>query len=78
MSKPFNPSPSVSAAFKLVTANSIGERLTIQSELQSGWHSSRSDANNHLTIKNANGKTTGHYYENGMIKDFNGSLNWLK
>ena len=78
MSAPFNPSPGVCGAFRMVTANSMAERLLIQSELQSGWHTSPSDFNNHLSIKNSMGNVTGHCYSNGIIKDFNGSLGWLK
>ena len=78
MSKPFDPSSKVSIGFRITTANSAGEALSIQSELQSGWHSSPSDFNNHLTIKNADGNVSGHYYSDGSITDFNGSLGWIK
>jgi hypothetical protein len=77
MSFSFNPGSAASGAFRMTFAESMGERLMIQSELQSGWHSSRSDANEHLSIKNSNGDVTGHLYRNGGIKDFNGSLGWL-
>jgi hypothetical protein len=56
----------------------IGEELLRQSRLDAGWHQSRSDANDHLTIKNVNGVVTGHVYPDGSIKDFNGSLEWLR
>jgi len=73
----FNPSNRASNVFRLVMANSMAERLIVQSELQSGWHTSPSDPNIHLSIKNAAGDVTGHMYPNGVIKDFNGSLAWM-
>jgi len=78
MSFEFNPSRRASAGFRILTANSMAERLMIQSELQSGWHvSPSSDMNTHLSIKNAAGQVTGHMYRDGSIKDFNGSLGWM-
>ena len=55
----------------------MGKSLLDQARLESGWHISPSDSNTHLTIKNASGNVTGHYYADGSIKDFNGSLGWL-
>jgi hypothetical protein len=73
----FNPGRAASNAFRLTMADSMAERLMVQSELQSGWHTSPSDSGQHLTIKNANGAVTGHISRDGTIKDFNGTLGWL-
>lgn len=77
MSSNFNPSNKAAFAFRSTFADTMSDKLLIQSEMQSGWHSSPSDANDHLSIKNGMGQVTGHYYKDGSIKDFNGSLNWL-
>jgi len=77
MSHQFNPQRPASFAFRQVFAESMAERLLTQADMQSGWHGSRSDANTHLSIKNAAGQVTGHYYKDGTVKDFNGSLGWL-
>lgn len=58
----------------------LGATLLGQSRRESGWHSSPSDDNKHLTIKNSDGRTTGHYYEDGSIKSFGelgGGTDWL-
>lgn len=61
---------------------SLAQRILDQAARESGWHSSRSDNNDHLSIKNSNGKVTGHAYEDGMIKgtnqDGSGSLGWFQ
>jgi len=77
MNSSFNMSPLASGAFRVTMANSMAEALAVQSELQSGWHQSKSDSNEHLTIKNVEGNVTGHLYRDGTIKDFNGSLGWM-
>ena len=74
----FDPSNRASSAFRIVMANSMAEALIAQSELQSGWHTSPSDPNVHISIKNAAGDVTGHMYPDGGIKDFNGSLAWMR
>ena len=61
---------------------SMAERLLEQCQKESGWHTSRSDSNVHLTIKNAEGKVTGHFYKDGAISGVNngelsGGLPWL-
>ena len=48
---------------------------------ESGWHSSSSDLNEHLSIKNADGKVIGHFYSDGIVKGTNekgsGTLSWF-
>jgi len=56
---------------------SMAKNLLSQSEKESGWHTSQSDSHEHLTVKNADGKVTGHIYKDGSRKDKNGSLEWL-
>ena len=60
---------------------SMAELALRQFGKESGWHSSRSDINDHLTIKNSEGDVIGHAYKNGMIQGTNqggsGALPWL-
>ena len=60
---------------------SFADQLLSQMRQESGMHISRSDSNNHLTIKNFENRVIGHMYENGSIKGTNqggsGALNWL-
>lgn len=51
--------------------NSMANRLLEQARRESGWHTSRSDQNPHLTIKNALGQVTGHVYQDGSTKGVN-------
>jgi len=55
--------------------------LLEQSQKESGWHSSRSDLNEHLSIKNQDREVIGHLYKDGTIKGTNhggsGSLSRL-
>jgi len=46
----------------------LGESLLEQSKVESGLHSSESDSNDHLTIKNADEDVIAHYYSDGSIK----------
>lgn len=55
----------------------LGRALIEQALRESGMHISRHDENPHVTIKNADGKVTGHWYPDGSVKDFNGSLGWI-
>lgn len=61
---------------------SMAERIIEQARSDSGLHSSRSDQNDHLSIKNADGTVIGHMYPDGMIKGTNeggsGALRWLQ
>jgi hypothetical protein len=50
------------------TYKSFTERLLEQARKDSGWHSSRSDSNAHLSIKNADVTVVGHLYPDGSIK----------
>ena len=63
------------------TEKSMAQMLLNQAKKESGWHSSRSDSNTHLSIKNADGTVIGHIYKNGTIKGTNqngtGALPWL-
>jgi len=56
----------------------LGKALLEQARKESGLHTSQSDLNPHLTVRNAAGEITGHYYPDGSVKDFNGSLAWLR
>ncbi len=50
------------------TRSSAGEKLIHQSKLDAGMHRSRSDLNDHLSVKNADGRVVGHMYPDGSIK----------
>lgn len=67
--------------------DSIAKKYLEQMKRESGMHTSRSDENNHLSIKNSDGKVIGHMYEDGSIKGTNsmpddqgksGALPWLQ
>ena len=64
-----------------MSEKSMGEQLLEQMRKESGLHKSRSDTNDHLSIKNSNGKVVGHMYKDGSLKGTNqggsGSLPWL-
>lgn len=64
-----------------MSGKSIGETLLEQMKKESGWHKSRSDSNDHLSIKNSEGKVIGHAYKDGSLKgtdqDGSGALPWL-
>ncbi|MBI2124482.1 hypothetical protein HYT92_01695 [Candidatus Pacearchaeota archaeon] len=53
---------------------SMSEKILEQFIKESGWHTSRSDDNEHLTIKNSDRRVTGHLYKDGTIK---GTNPWL-
>lgn len=59
----------------------IGEKFLEQMRKDAGWHKSRSDGNDHLSIKNSNGTVVGHMYKDGSFSGTNqggaGSLPWL-
>jgi len=50
---------------------SMAEKALNQFQKESGWHQSRSDSNNHLTIKNSEGSVVGHIYRDGSVKGTN-------
>ena len=64
-----------------MSGKSMGERLLEQMRKESGWHKSRSDSNDHLSIKNSGSEVIGHMYKDGGIKGTNrggsGALSWL-
>ena len=95
----FGPIDSKDAAkFGIVTTPAmkgvgLGKRLMAEAfraspgAIQSpGWHTSLSDSNRHLSIRNAEGEITAHLYSDGVIKGVNsrdrmqgksGALSWL-
>jgi len=64
----FKPAPANIRRFALLFSDSMIQRLLIQAEIESGWHTSRTDENPHLTIKNASGVVVAHYYHDGSYK----------
>ena len=63
------------------TGENMAEAILNQAKKESGWHSSPSDDNEHLTVKNSNGLVIGHIYKDGTINGTNnggsGALSWL-
>ena len=59
----------------------MAQQALEQFQKESGMHTSRSDSNNHLSVKNQDGKVIGHMYEDGSMKATNqngaGALSWL-
>ncbi len=65
----------------MTTEGDMAPRVFQSSINDAGFHSSPSDLNDHLSIKNAEGTVIGHDYANGLIKGTNqegsGALSWL-
>lgn len=60
---------------------SMAERAIFQAKGDAGMHTSKSDLNKHLSIKNSEGTVIGHMYADGSVKGTNeggsGALSWL-
>lgn len=64
----FRPTTPALRSFSLLFTDSMMQRLLLQAEIESGWHSSPSDENPHLSIKNALGVVVAHCYRDGGYK----------